>query len=43
MTKAAEETLRDDFVHELNVEPGFGEPELAPYWSAIESEHVSSS
>lgn len=42
MVKAAEETLRDDFAHELDLEPpGFNEPLVAPRWSGQDVEHVS--
>lgn len=42
MVKAGEETLDDDFTHELNVEPpGLNEPQVAPRWSAQDSERVS--
>jgi hypothetical protein len=41
MVKAAEETLRDDFAHELDVEPRLTEPRMAPRWSTPEPEHVS--
>ncbi len=42
MTKAGEETLRDDYARELDVEPpGFNEPRVAPRWSAPDMEHVS--
>lgn len=42
MVKAGEETLRDEFAHELDLEP----PELngsqvAPRWSAQDTERVS--
>ncbi len=42
MTKAGEETLRDDFARELEIEPGFGEPELVPHWSCQKPETTSS-
>ena len=41
MIKAGEVTLRDDFARELEIEPSFGEPELAPRWSAQKPEYVS--
>jgi hypothetical protein len=41
MIKAAEETLQDDFAHELDIEPALVEPRLAPRWTAQEPEHVS--
>ena len=35
-------SLRDDYAHELDVEPpGFDEPLVAPRWSGQEAEHVS--
>ena len=42
MVKAGEETLRDDFAHELDVEsPGFNEPQVVPHWSDREAKHFS--
>ncbi len=42
MTKAGEETLRDDFTHELNMEPAvLNEPQVAPRWSGQGAEHFS--
>lgn len=42
MVKAGEETLHDDFAHELDLEsPGFNEPQVAPRWSTHNAEHVS--
>lgn len=41
MINAVEETLRDDFAHELDVEPGLTEPRMVPRWSTREPEHVS--
>ncbi len=42
MVKAGEETLRDDFAHELDLEPpGLNEPQVAPRWFSQEAEHVS--
>lgn len=41
MVKAAEETLRDDFAHELDLEPEIARPRLAPRREAAEREHVS--
>ena len=40
MTKAAEETLRDDFGHELDLEPEFAKPRLAPRWAAPMRGHL---
>ena len=42
MVKAGEETLRDDFTHELDMEPaGLNEPQVAPRWSGQGAEHFS--
>lgn len=41
MAKAGEETLRDDFTRELDIEPMPGEPQLAPRWSDREPARVS--
>jgi len=42
MIKAGEETLRDDFTHDLDLElSGLNEPQVAPRWTAQEAEHVS--
>jgi hypothetical protein len=41
MVKAAEETLRDGFAHELDIEPDIARPRLAPRREAVEREHVS--
>ena len=40
MVKAGEETLRDDFARELDVEPMLGESELAARWRQQATEHV---
>jgi hypothetical protein len=42
MVLAGEETLRDDFAHEMEVEPpGLNEPQVAPHHVAQGAEHVS--
>ncbi len=41
MVTEGEETLRDDFARELNIEPVPGETGLAPRWTAQESEPAS--
>ncbi len=42
MVKAAEETLRDDFAHELDLEPpGLNAPQVAPHWSDQQAERFS--
>lgn len=42
MVKAAEETVRDDFVQELDLEPPrFNEAQIAPRWEPQSAEHVS--
>lgn len=42
MVKAGEETLRDDFAHEFELEPaGLNRSQVAPHWSNWEAEHVS--
>ncbi len=41
MVKAAEETLPDDFAHELDIEPDIAGLGLAPRREAVEREHVS--
>ena len=42
MVKAGEESLRDDFTHELDMEPaGLNEPQVAPRWSGQGAEHFS--
>lgn len=42
MVNAGEETLRDDFARELDLEsPGLNKPRVAPRWSAQDAEHIS--
>ena len=41
MIKAGEESLEDDFAHELDIEPEFARPRLAPRRTMPEQEQVA--